>query len=146
VEELDALAKKFAGAAKGDLAGILKETEAAVKKLKDGAATNGALYVTMMKKAQDKVGAGGEGGWMKVACVLPGGRGGCLCWSRLHACQRASHYCLYIPPYVIDVAAAAPFPPILLAPFPQGTAWLSKEAGRLGRFCSKEKIGNYCYC
>jgi hypothetical protein len=56
VEELDALAKKFAGAAKGDLAKILKETEAAVAKLKDDAATNGALYVSLMKKAQDKVG------------------------------------------------------------------------------------------
>lgn len=56
MEELDALAKKFAGAAKGDLSKILKETEAAVAKLKDDAATNGALYVSLMKKAQDKVG------------------------------------------------------------------------------------------
>ena len=56
VEALDALAKKFVDAAADAKAKVVEEAEAALAKLEGEAKDNGALYVTFMKKAVEKVG------------------------------------------------------------------------------------------
>lgn len=50
VEELDEVAKKFGGAP--DKAAVVAEAESVVADLKDEAKTNGALYISYMKKVR----------------------------------------------------------------------------------------------
>ncbi|KAG2448646.1 hypothetical protein HYH02_006533 [Chlamydomonas schloesseri] len=54
VEALDALAKEFVSAADDAKAKVIADTEAAVAELEGEAKDNGALYVSIMKKAVEK--------------------------------------------------------------------------------------------